>query len=483
MFDLRPVLQIVGRILCLLAAAMMVPAVADAASGSGEWAVFAVCAGLTLFVGLALELGMQATPWSELTVRQAHLATALGWMAPCALAALPFAFGQSHLSATDALFEATCGVTTTGASVLAALDRLPPGLLLWRAMLQWLGGAGAVAMALAVLPILRVGGMQIFRIEMLSPADKAAPRAARIGTTLLAVYAGLTAAIAVLLWLAGMSGFDAWLHAMATISTGGFSSWDTSASHFNSARVDLILAIGMVLGGMPFMLYFQLVRGNPRAVLRDTQLRWYLGVLLGSALAVAGWLMLALGFGPLTALRQAGFTVASVMTGTGMWSADYTGWGGMPSAVLLFLAFLGGCAGSTTGGVKIFRLQLLLADAMAQMRQMLRPHAVQITTFNRRQIPREVLESVMGFLVVYALAFSALAMGLGLFGLDFVSAVSGAAGAIANLGPGLGTVLGPSGNFVLLPDPAKWLLMAGMLFGRLEMFPLLVLFVPAFWKQ
>ncbi len=483
MLDFRPVLQIVGRILCLLAAAMVVPAVADAASGSGEWAVFAVSAGLTLFVGLAFELGMQAMPWSELTVRQAHLATALGWVAPCALAALPFAFGQAHLSATDAVFEATCGVTTTGATVLAALDRLPPGLLLWRAMLQWLGGAGAVATALAVLPTLRVGGMQIFRIEMLSPNDRAAPRAARIGATLIAVYAGLTAVIGVLLWLAGMPGFDAWLHAMATLSTGGFSSWDTSVGHFNNARIDLILAIGMVLGGMPFMLYFQLVRGNPRAVLRDPQLRWYLGVLLAASLAMTAWLVVAQQYEPWTALRDAGFAVASVMTGTGFWSADYTTWGGMPSALLLFLAFLGGCAGSTTGGIKIFRLQMLLADAMAQMRQMLRPHAVQITTFNRRPIPREVLESVMGFLFVYVMAFAALAMGLGLLGLDFVSAVSGAAGAIANLGPGLGNVIGPSGNFVLLPDPAKWLLMAGMLFGRLEMFPLLVLFIPAFWKQ
>ena len=483
MLDLRPVLQIVGRILCLLAAAMLVPAVADMTAGNREWATFAVAAGLTLFVGLALEFGMRAVGWRELSLRQAHLATALGWMAPCALAALPFAFGAPHLSATDSLFEATCGVTATSASLLPGLDRLPPGLLLWRALLQWLGGIGGVVTALAVLPGLRVGGMQIFRIEMLAPADRTAPRAARIGAILLAVYGGLTLLIGLCLWLAGMPRFDAWLHAMATISTGGFSTWTGSLGHFANARVDLVVAIGMVLGGMPFMLYFHLAEGNWRAALRETQLRWYLGVLLGATAALTLWLMVARHFDPATALRQGGFTLASVMTGTGFVSADYTGWGGMPAALLLFVSLLGGCAGSTTGGVKIFRLQLLLADAMVQMRQMLRPHAVLITTFNRRPVSKEVLESVMGFLFVYAIAVAALAMGLGLLGVDFVSALSGAAAAIANLGPGLGAAIGPTGGFAHLPDPAKWLLMAGMVFGRLEMFPLLVLFAPSFWKQ
>ncbi len=478
MVDLRPVLQILGWLLCLLAAAMVLPALTDAAAHDAEWQIFAIAGGLTLFVGLALELGTRS-PWDHLTVRQAHLATALCWLVPPVFAALPFAFGQSHLSPMDAWFEATCGITTTSATVLAALDRLPPGLLLWRALLQWIGGIGAVAMGVAVLPHLCVGGMQIFRMEV---ADKAAPRAMRIGWTLAAIYGGGTALLALLLWQAGMPGFDAWLHAMATISTGGFSTWDNSIGHFNHARIDLVVTIGMVLGGMPFMIYFRLAQGNIRAVFRDQQVRWYLGVLAAAALAVTLWLAGVRHYDPATALRHGTFAVVSVMTGTGFISADYSGWVGLPAAVLLFVGFLGGCAGSTTGGIKIFRLQLLLADALLQMRKLLRPHAVLIASFNRRPIPEEVRESVMGFLFVYALAFAILAMGLGVLGLDFMTALSGSAAAIANLGPGLGAIIGPSGSFAVLPDAAKALLSLGMLFGRVEMFPLLVLFIPTFWE-
>jgi trk system potassium uptake protein len=483
MVDFRPVLRIVGWVLCLLAAAMLPPAVADAVAGDGEWLVFLLSSGLTLFVGLAMELGMRERRWVAPTMRQAYLATALGWIVPCLFAALPFAFGKPQLSGADALFEATCGVTTTGATVLAALDRLPPGLLLWRGLLQWLGGGGVVLTAVAVLPILRVGGMQIFRIEIRSAKDRAAPRATRIGTTLISVYAALTAALAVLLWLVGMPAFDAMVHAMAAISTGGFSTWDSSLAHFNSARIDLIAAIGMILGGMPFLLFFHVAQGKFGAILRNSQVRWYLGVMLAATLVVMAWLVSVRHFELATAFRHAGFTVASVMTGTGFASIDYSTWGGVPAAVLLFLTLVGGCAGSTTGGAKIFRLQLLLAEAMVQMRLLLRPHAVMIARFNKRPIPKDVLESAMGFLFVYAVGFAVLAMGLGLLGLDFVTAISGAAGAIANLGPGLGPVIGPSGSFAVLPDGAKFLLIAGMLFGRVELFPLLVLCVPTFWKQ
>jgi len=482
MLDFRPVLQIVGWLLVGLAAAMLIPAAVDLSAGSPEWAVFALSAGLTLFVGLALEAGMRSD-WRRLSVRQTYLATALGWVVPCAFAALPFAFGRPQLAATDALFEAICGLTTTNATVLTGLDHLPPGLLLWRGLLQWLGGAGTLAMAVALLPALKIGGMQMFRIELLMGGDKAAPRAARLGTTLAATYAGLTLTVGLSLWLVGMPGFDALVHAMATVSTGGFSTWDASIGHFNKARIDLVVTLGMVASGLPFLVLAQAAQGNVRALWRDAQARWYFAILAAASLVMTLWLMLGQHYGFPTALRHGAFTVVSAITGTGFSTLDYGSWSGLPTALLLFTALLGGCAGSTSGGIKIFRLQLLLAGALVQMRRLLRPHAVVIARFNRRQIPKEALEAVMGYVFVYALAFAALAMGLGLLGLDFVTSVSGAVGALTNFGPGLGPVIGPAGSFGALSDPAKWLLATGMLFGRLEMFPLLVLFIPGFWKQ
>jgi trk system potassium uptake protein TrkH len=434
-----------------------------------------------LFSGLFMVLGAR-TEFRELSVRQTYLATALGWLMPCMFAALPLMFGPANLSAVDAIFEATSGITTTGATVIAGLDRLPPGLLLWRSQLNWMGGLGIIVMAVAVLPVLNIGGMQIFRIQV-STADRATPRAARIGSTIMGVYVGLTVALAVLLWLAGLGRFDAIVHAMSTIATGGFGTHDSSMAYFDSALVDLIVCVGMVLGGLPFMLFFIVSQGEWRRALKDQQLRWYLGLMALGAFAVSLWLIASRDFGVATALRHGAFTVVSVMTGTGLTTIDYGDWTGPPAAILFFLTFVGGCAGSTAAGIKVFRLHLLFANARVQMRHLLRPHGVEIPTFNKKPISDEILESVMGFLFVYVLGFAVLAMVLGMLGLDFVSAISGAASAISNLGPGLGDTIGPGNTFGPLPDMAKMALALGMLFGRLEMFILLVLFVPSFWKQ
>ncbi|MBX9634529.1 MAG: TrkH family potassium uptake protein, partial [Magnetospirillum sp.] len=419
----------------------------------------------------------------HLSVRQTYLATAFGWIMPCLFAALPLAFGPAHLSTIDAVFEATSGLTTTGATVIAGLDRLPPGLLLWRSLLNWIGGLGIIAMAVAVLPVLNIGGMQIFRIQVGSAHDRATPHTARIGTTILGVYVGLTVALAAALWLAGLTRFDAIAHAMSTISTGGFGTYDTSLAHFDSALVDLIVCLGMILGGLPFLLFFLVAQGQVGRALRDQQLRWYLGLMILGATALSLWLLIGRSYEPLTAIRHGVFTVVAVMTGTGLTTMDYSDWTGLPVAILFFLTFVGGCAGSTASGIKVFRLHLLFANARVHVRQLLRPHAVMIPTFNNKPISEEVLESVMGFLFVYLLGFAALSMMLAFLGLDFITAISGAASALANLGPGLGESIGPGSTYAPLPDAAKLLLAGGMLFGRLEMFILLVLCVPAFWKQ
>ncbi|HLO75708.1 MAG TPA: TrkH family potassium uptake protein [Magnetospirillum sp.] len=482
MIDFRPVLQIVGVILCLLAASMVVPAAADLIAGNDEWQVFLISTFVTAVAGLGLVLGAQSE-FRTLSVRQTYLATALGWLAPCLFAALPLMFGPAHLSAVDAVFEATSGLTTTGSTVIAGLQTMPPGLLLWRALLNWMGGIGVIVMAVAVLPTLNIGGMQVFRLQGSSAGDRAVRRSARVGATILGVYVSLSAALALALWLAGMPRFDALVHAMSTISTGGFGTTDTSLGAFNSGAIDMIACVGMVLGGIPYLLFPQIAKGRWRTIIGDQQVRWYLGLMALGALAVVLWLMIERGLDPLAALRHGTFTVVSVMTGTGLVTIDYSDWTGLPAAVLFFLTFVGGCAGSATAGIKVFRLNLLFANARVQLHQLLRPHGVEIPSFNHKPISEEILQSAMGFLFVYVLGFAVLSMLLGFLGLDFLTAISGAAAAISNLGPGLGEAIGPGATFAPLPDLAKLLLAAGMLFGRLEMFVLLVLFVPNFWKQ
>ncbi|CAA7612947.1 TrkH family potassium uptake protein [Magnetospirillum sp. SS-4] len=482
MIDVRPVLHAVGMLLCLLAAAMVLPALVDFRDNHAEWRVFATSAGFTLFFGLLLMLGTR-TGQPRRSVRQTYLTVTFGWLVPGLFAALPLIHGPLQMSAVDAAFEAVSGLTTTGATVIRGLDGLPRGLLLWRALLNWLGGLGVIAMAMAILPNLAIGGMQMFRLEVPGPAERASTRARRIAVVTAGAYGGGTALLALGLWFAGMTGFEAMVHAMSAISTGGFSTSDASVGHFRNVGIELMLIVGMAAGGLPFLLFFQAAQGNGRAALGDIQLRWYFGLMGLGTLAVTSWLVADRGLALADALRHGAFTVVSVMTGTGLFTLEYGTWGGMPAAVLFFLAFVGGCAGSTTGGIKVFRFQLLFADALVQMRRLLRPHAVLIASFNRRPIPEDVLGSVMGFLFVYALAFALLAMALSFLGVDVLTSVTGAASALANLGPGLGAEIGPGGSHAGLPDAAKVLLCGGMLLGRLELFTVLVLFVPAFWRQ
>ena len=482
MFDLRPVLFCVGWLVSVLAAAMCLPAVVDAAHGDADWLVFAGSASVTLFIGQTLAAANRLGRPLALSVRQIFMLAAGGWLAVSAAAALPFAFSAQHLSATDAFFEAVAGVTATGASVLRGLDHAPPGLLLWRALLQWLGGMGVLVMGFLVLPTLNIGGMQIFRLETAQFVDRVMPRLAKVMGSILALYLAMTVLLTLLLWAAGMSRFPALLHAMTTISCGGFSTSDGSIGHWRSPAVDWVILLGMVLGGAPFILYLQLAQRRWRAALRNTQLRWYVVTMLVSAVLIGFWLYAEKDVKPLPALRHGLFTAVSVMTGTGFATLDWGGWTGFPMAVLLFLSFIGGCAGSTSGGVKLFRLQILYATAQAQMVRLLMPNAVLLPQYERRPIPEAVAESVLGFLFVYSLSFAMLAMALGMVGLDFVSAISAAAGALANLGPGFGPAVGPLSGFGGLPDGAKWLLAAGMLLGRLEIFVVLALFYRGFWR-
>lgn len=481
MLDFRPIFLVTGILLLTLAAAMLVPALVDLAAGNPDWMVFVAGSMFTLFVGGVLFL-TNLTDSRKLGVRQAFLLTTIAWVAMPAFAALPFRFSELQLDYTDAFFEAMSGLTTTGSTVIVGLEAAPPGILLWRSLLQWLGGIGILVMAISVLPMLQIGGMQLFRMEFAERIEKALPRAAQIAASILMVYLALTGACVVVYWSLGMGPFDAINHAMTTVATGGFSTKDASLGHFDHTGMDVAATVFMILGSLPFLLYVQMTRGSWGALLNDSQVRWFFALLGISVVMLVLHLVMVEGWSVIEAARYAAFNATSVMTGTGYATDDFSLWGAFALPVFFFLMFLGGCAGSTTCGIKIFRVQVLYETARTQLKRLLQPHGVFIGYYNRRPIPPGVAESVMSFFFLYAACFGLLAIGLGAMGLDFLTATSGAATAISNVGPGLGPIIGPAGTFASLPDAAKWLLAFGMLLGRLELFTILVLLAPSFWR-
>ena len=481
LIDFRPILFIVGILLTTLAIAMCAPGIADAAVDNPDWKVFAGSAGVTLFIGVTLML----TNWTargRFTIRQAFLMAALSWVVMTAFAALPFLFADLGMSFTDAFFEAMSGITTTGSTVMTGLDGAPDGILLWRSLLQWLGGVGIIVLAVSVLPALSVGGMQLFRVEAFDATDKVLPRATQIAGGITVIYIALTVIWSLALWVAGMNGLEAVSHAMTTIATGGFSTSDQSVGLFQNEKIEMIIIVGMLIGSMPFLLYLRAIRGAPAALLRDSQVQWFLAIAAGSVAVVFAWLWLGEGVALPKAALDSAFNVISIMTGTGYTSTDFQSWGSFPIAMMFFLMFVGGCAGSTACGIKIFRFQVLYATAQAQIRRLLQPHGVFFPHYNHRPISDDVVVAVMSFFFLFVAIFAILAAALGALGLDFITAVSGAATAICNVGPALGPIIGPAGNFSALPDSAKWVLAIGMLLGRLELFTVLVLFAPSFWR-
>lgn len=469
-------------LLLVLAAAMMLPAAVDLAAGNPDWKVFATSTAVTAFVGAALVLAFRGSQ-QNIGIRESFLFTVLIWIVAPAFGALPLTFADIDMSYTDAFFEAMSGITTTGSTVMTDIESAAPGILLWRSILQWLGGVGIVIMAITLLPMLRVGGMQVFRIEAFDTPEKVLPRATSLAATLSIIYIALTAIWAVMYLLAGMSGFDAVNHAMTTIATGGYSTRDASIGAFNSPAIEWIAVAGMIVGAIPFLLYFQALRGEVSMLLTDSQVVAFLGTVLFFAAAMTAWVWLELDFDFATAIRKSAFSVISIMTGTGYSAIDYTPWGDFPTVILFCVMFVGGCAGSTSCGVKIFRFQILYIVARTQLQRLLHPHRVLIPTYNRRPLEEGVGGSVMAFFFLYAFAVIIIALLLSATGLDFITALSGAATAVSNVGPGLGETIGPAGTFASLPDTAKWVMCIGMLLGRLELFTILVLLLPSFWRQ
>ncbi len=455
---------------------------ADFYFGYDDWKVFFVCIIITAFFGGTLILSTMGHQFNVST-RQAFLLTNSAWLVLPAFGALPFWFSSLEMSVTDSYFEAMSGITTTGSTVIVGLDYAPAGILLWRAILQWLGGIGIIIMAMSVLPFLKVGGMQIFRTE-LSEDEKALPRTAQLANSISIIYLGLTVICTLCYMAVGLEMFEAVAHAMTTISTGGFSTFDTSFSHYHhNIGPETVAVIFMILGGTPFVLYLKAVRGNLRPLFVDSQVRWFLSILSIATLVTASYLFFQQDMSLGESFRRSSFNVVSVMTGTGYGNGDYNAWGGFAVSMFFFLMVVGGCAGSTSCGIKIFRFQVLHAVTKVQINKLLHPNGVFIPHYNGKPMPTDVPSSVMGFFFVYALGFSFLAIALSYVGLDFITAMSGAATSISNVGPGLGEIIGPAGNFKTLPDSAKWILCVGMFIGRLELFAVLVMLSPYFWKN
>lgn len=482
MVDFRPVFFIIGVMLIIIAVAMLLPAVADLVDGNDDWPVFLAAAAVTLFVGVSLTLTNKIGALT-LNLRQAFLLTTLTWVVVVAFGALPFAFSSLSLSYADGFFEAMSGLTTTGSTVIVGLDKAPPGIHLWRGLLSWMGGIGIIAMAIAVLPALRIGGMQLFRLESSDKSEKVMPRAPQIAAGIGLIYLVFSVICALLYWIGGMTGLEAVVHAMTTLATGGFSTADASFGYFDSVFIECVGIVFMLLGGMTFTLFLRVQQGDWRAMLRDTQTQWYLGLAAGFTAAITLWHWAVNGAQFGYALRHSAFNVVSILTTTGFVSTDYSLWGPLPVMLIFILTFIGGCSGSTSGAIKIFRFQVLFEIGRAYVRSALAPNAVFIPKYNRRQITESVMQSVLAFIALYLFTFVLSAAGLALCGLDLVTALSGAATALGNVGPGLGDIIGPAGTFAPLPDAAKWILSATMLLGRLELVTVVVVLSRSFWRD
>ncbi|GAD64293.1 TrkH family potassium uptake protein [Aquipseudomonas alcaligenes] len=480
--SLRTLAFINGIFLITLAVSMLVPV--------GTLLVFEQTRGINAFLWSSLitfiagiALVAQGRPQEgQLRPRDMYMLTVSSWVMVSIFAALPFIFAE-HASITDAYFESMSGITATGATIFTGLDSMSPGTLIWRSLLHWLGGIGFIAMAVAILPMLRIGGMRLFQTESSDRSDKVMPRSHMVAKYMVVAYVGLSGLAVLGFWLAGMGAFDAVNHAMSAIATGGFSTSDASLGKWQQPAVHWVAVVVMILGSLPFVLYVATLRGNYRALLRDEQVRGFIKVLLISWLALASWYTLTTELHWLEALRLVAVNITSVMTTTGFALGDYHLWGPFASMIFFYLGFVGGCSGSTAGGLKIFRFQVAYILLKANLKQLVHPRAVIKQNYNRHRLDEDIARSILAFSFFFTITIAVLALALTLCGLDWITALTGAAATVSGVGPGMGPIIGPAGNYAGLPEIAKWLLTIGMLLGRLEILTVLVLLFPAFWRH
>ena len=417
----------------------------------------------------------------KLNLQQAFLLTALSWLSIAVFGSIPFLLSSMSLSITDSFFESMSGITTTGSTIISNLETAPRSILFWRAILQWLGGIGIIVMAITLMPIMNVGGMQLFRISNNDSSEKILPKSKEIALRLIYIYSILTILCAIFYKLFGMSYFDSLTHSMTTIATGGFSNYNESIGYFNNAYIEIVSMTFIILGSLPFIAYIKFLNGDRQIFKSDSQIITFLKIILFSIIILS----LYLSFTEIDKfnLRSIFFNVISIISGTGYVNDQFDNWGSFTIVLFLSLMFIGGCAGSTTCGVKVFRFQILYLFIINQLKKMIYPKGIFVIKYAQNSINDKFIASIISFIFFYFLIFFVLSALLSLSGLDFITSISGAATSISNVGPGLGSTIGPNGNFATLPDISKWILTVGMILGRLELFAILVLFIPAFWRN
>lgn len=477
---------VLGIHLLVLTVFMLPSAVTDVIAGNPDWRVFVGSAFITGFVGLMLVMTSRGGAWgTSMSLREGFMLTVASWLVISVAAAVPFVLlaGEVELSFVDAWFESVSGLTTTGSTVIVGLDRLPPGILLWRSTIQWIGGIGVVVMALLMLPFLSVGGMQLFRMESSERSDKFVPRAGELVGLLAMAYLALTALCTVAYSWAGMSTFDALNHAMTTLSTGGYSTHDLSFGYFPEPAIHWVAIVFMLAGSLPILLYARMARSWSFKVWLDDQVIGFVRLVVLVVAVLTIWHMVNVQAGPAEALRIVAFNVISVISTTGFALGDYTLWAPGASSAFFLLMLLGGCTGSTAGGMKTFRLQVMTITAINYIKRLVSPNRVVVSTYNGKRLTSDIETAVLAFVSVMFATIMTFTVAISLlFNLDFVTAVSAVTTAVSNVGPGLGPVIGPAGNFASLPDGAKVLLAVAMLLGRLEFFTVLVVFSRGFWR-
>jgi len=438
---------------------------------------------ITILIGTLFMLANLQDKY-ELNLKQTFLFSTFTWIAVALFGSIPFILSDLDFSLSDSFFESMSGITTTGSTVITNLDDSPKSILMWRAIMQWLGGVGIIVMAITVLPLLKVGGMQLFKIESSDKPEKILPRATQVAFIIISTYLILTLFCAFFYKILGMGPFDSIAHAMTTIATGGFSTHNESIGFFKNSNIEIVAIIFIILGSIPFISYLKFIKGNKKIFFQDIQIKGLVYLFIFSTFIMFLYLLFNNSNNLLIEkIRIASFNVVSILSGTGYVTNDFSLWGKFPLIFFLFLMFIGGCAGSTACGIKIFRFQLLFLFINNQIKKIIYPNSIFILKYDNQKITDSYMHSVIIFIFSYLFIFILTAILLSITGLDFLSSTSGAATSISNVGPGLGEVIGPNGNFKSVPEVSKWILSFGMLLGRLELFAVLILFVPSFWRD
>ncbi|MFH1240901.1 MAG: TrkH family potassium uptake protein [Pseudomonadota bacterium] len=479
----RVITRFVAIVVFSLGISMTAPLLVSIIYGDGSTRALIVSTLITSSVGLILFIFTKSHGNNHLNHRDGVAIVAVGWLMAGLFGTLPYLFSGAIPDFTNAYFESVSGFTTTGATVLTDIERLPEGILLWRSQTQWFGGMGIIVFSIAILPLLGVGGMQLYKAEIPSPVvDRLKPRISETAKTLWKVYVLITVVEIGMLFVGGMPLFDAVCHAFCTMPTGGFSTKNASIAYYKSVYFDCVFILFMLLAGINFSLHYRLMKGDPKVFGKDSECRTFL-ILVGLFVAVVTLDIHGTVYGSIVeAFRYATFQVGSIITTTGFVTADYEKWPALSQLILLICMFLGAMAGSTGGGMKTMRIMLLVRHSYQQLFQIVHPHAVTTVKLGGRPVSQDVLSSVWGFFILYLGLFMVATLVMAGLGLDMVSAIGSVAATIGNIGPGLG-IVGPAEHYLFIPPIGKWVLVFCMLLGRLEIYTVFVLLTPEFWKK